>query len=118
MSSQAETAVLLKQYYPKYVSAVLAAAEDACQNELTLLGQVFQFPQGIDWHRDPVTGWRFPIVHRSRVSQYLGSTRPVDLIRFWELNRHQHFITLGIAYWLTGDQRYVEAFQFPDSDLD
>ena len=44
------------------------------------------------------------------MSQYLGSERPVDLIIFWELNRHQHFITLGIAYWLTGNQRYVDAF--------
>src|SRR5262249_18477643 len=28
----------------------------------------------------------------------------------WELNRHQWFITLGQAYWLTGDERYARAF--------
>ena len=28
----------------------------------------------------------------------------------WELNRHQYFITLGQAYWLTGDERYAEVF--------
>jgi len=104
------TAALLSHYYPEHVAAVLSAADAACRNELSLLGQVFHYSHGIDWHSDPVTGWRFPLLHRSRVSRYLGSERPVDLILFWELNRHQHFITLGIAYWLTGDQRYVDAF--------
>lgn len=108
--SAQETAPLLSHYYPEHVSAVLAAADAACRNELSLLGQVFHYPHGIDWHSDPVTGWRWPLLHRGRMGQYLGSTRPVDLILFWELNRHQHFISLGIAYWLTGEQRYVDAF--------
>jgi hypothetical protein len=105
------TSRLLNHYYPEYVSAVLAAADAACRNELSLLGQVFDYSQGIDWQCDPVTGWRCPLWHISRMGQYIGSpARPADLILIWELNRHQHFITLGMAYWLTGDQRYVDAF--------
>jgi len=108
--SPQETASILNRYYPEHVSAVLAAADAACRNEISLLGQVFHYPQGIEWQCDPVTRLRWPLLHRSRMGQYLGSTRPVDLILFWELNRHQHFISLGIAYWLTGEQRYVDAF--------
>lgn len=105
------TFALLKNQYPEYVSTVLAAADACCRNEISLLGQVFHYPNGIDWHREPVTGWRWPLWHRKRIGPYLYSpARPADLILFWELNRHQHFITLGIAYWLTGDQRYVDAF--------
>ena len=28
----------------------------------------------------------------------------------WELNRHQHWLALGRAFWLTGDARYRDAF--------
>jgi hypothetical protein len=58
--SQQETAPLLNQHYPEYVSAMLAAADAAYRNELSLLGEVFYFPEGIDWQKDPVTGWRWP----------------------------------------------------------
>lgn len=108
--SPQETAQLLFHYYPEHVSAVLTAADAACRNELSLFGQIFTYPQGVDWQCDPTTGWRWPLLHRSRLDQVLGSARTVDLIILWELNRHQHFIILGIAYWLTGDQKYVNTF--------
>lgn len=108
--SSEETAFLLNKYYPEYVSDVLAAADAVCRNELNLLGQVFHFPQGIDWHCDPLTGWRWPLLHRIRMGRYLGSAQQEDLILIWRLNRHQHFIILGIAYWLTRETKYLETF--------
>ena len=113
-----ETAAILKRYCPEYLPAVLAAADACCRNELSLLGRTFRFPHGIDWHQDPVTGWRWPLVHRSRVDRHLGSNRPVDLIVFWELNRHQHFVTLGIAFWLTGRAALRGCLQLPGPELD
>ncbi len=108
--SSQETAQLLYRYYPQYISDVIATADAACKNEISLLGQVFHYPDEIDWGCDPVTGWRWPVLYGNRMSIYVGSARPVDLIFFWELNRHQHLISLGIAYWLTGEQRYVNTF--------
>ena len=41
---------------------------------------------------------------------YLDAAVTGDKKIVWELNRHQYFITLGQAYWLTGDQRYAQTF--------
>jgi hypothetical protein len=109
--SSQETNRFLCRYYPEHVSAVLAVADAACRNEFSLLGQVYKFSHEIDWHRDPVTGWQSPLLHISRMNESIWSpARPADIRLIWELNRHQYFISLGIAYWFTGDKRYVDAF--------
>lgn len=102
---------LFKEKNPEYVADVISTADAICRNEIHLLGRVYHFPQGVDWHTDPVTGFRWPFWHRSRYSSYLYSARrPADLIVYWELNRHHFLITLGIAYWLTNERRYIDAF--------
>jgi hypothetical protein len=110
--SPQETVSLLHNHFSGYVSTVIEAAEAVIRNEFTLLNHVVRFTNDIDWHIEPITGWQWPLWHRNRlVYRYIPtSTRPADLILTWELNRHQHFGTLGIAYWLTSDERYVEAF--------
>ena len=57
-----------------------------------------------DWTRDPVH-------HRRPASGFWASVpyldaRSGDHKIIWELNRHQHWLALGRAYWLTGDARY------------
>ena len=63
----------------------------------------------IDWHLEPLSGRRAPLVHWSRV-EYLNPAAVGDKKVTWELNRHQHFMHLGRAYLLTRDERYARAF--------
>ena len=65
-------------------------------------------PGGIDWHLDPVHQLRVEQGHWSRV-RYLDASNGDHKI-VWELNRHQAWLALGRAYWLTGDERYRNAF--------
>ena len=37
-------------------------------------------------------------------------TNDADVKVPWELSRHQHFVTLGQAYVLTGDEKYAREF--------
>lgn len=109
--SPASIVPLLKRDYQKYCSATISAADAACNGVFDLLGHQVEYGPVVDWHRDPLSGWRWPLLYRERFDQYLWSSdTPVDSILIWELNRHQHFALLGAAYWLTGESRYVEAF--------
>ncbi len=63
----------------------------------------------IDWHYEPISGKRSPIKHWKEFDE-LDSSETGDKKVLWELNRHQHFFTLGVAFWLTKDERYAKAF--------
>jgi hypothetical protein len=59
-----------------------------------------------DWHYDPVHGRHAPMRFWSAVPFLDPQYGDHKII--WELNRHQHWLTLGRAWWLTGDSRYRE----------
>ena len=61
-----------------------------------------------DWHRDPVNDRRAPVMFWDAVP-YLEPACGDHKVT-WELNRHQHFLVLGRAYQLTGDERYYQEF--------
>ncbi len=59
----------------------------------------------INWHLDPVHGRAAPLRFWACVpylDPQLGDHKII-----WELNRHQHWLALGRAAWLTGDARYA-----------
>jgi uncharacterized heparinase superfamily protein len=60
-----------------------------------------------DWHSDPVHHRRAPLVCWAEVPYLDPSIGDHKII--WELNRHQYWLQLGRAYWLTGDPRYAQA---------
>jgi hypothetical protein len=65
-------------------------------------------PASVDWHLDPVHRRRAPRDWWSRVrflDPGLGDHKII-----WELNRHQHFLALGRAAWLTGDPSHRGTF--------
>lgn len=62
----------------------------------------------IDWHLDPVHARRAPGGFWRHVPFLNPESGDHKII--WELNRHQHWLTLGRAAWLTGDRRYGDAF--------
>jgi hypothetical protein len=62
---------------------------------------------GVDWHFDPVHNRRAPQVFWADVPYLDPAIGDHKII--WELNRHQHWLQFGRAFWLTGDTRYRRA---------
>lgn len=98
---------LLRGRYPAVVANIVAAAEKILQHRFSLLGfEDLDYGADIDWHLDVIHGKRGPKKPAFRV-QYLNFEEVGDAKITWELNRHQHLVTLAKAYRLTGDTRYA-----------
>ena len=86
------------------------AAEKIVSGRIDLLGlNNLYVGTDIDWHREPVSAKRSPLKHWKEFDD-LDSAETGNKKIVWELNRHQHFFTLGVAYWLTGDEKFAVAF--------
>ncbi len=113
------TAGELNSRWPKAVSELVERANAIMKGRFDLLGyQDISFGDPIDWHLEPISGKRAPLVHWSRLD-FLDADTAGDKKVVWELNRHQYFATLGQAYWLTEDEKYALTFvQHLDSWMD
>ena len=89
---------------------IIERAERLIEGRFDLLGfQNLDFGMAVDWHLEPIAQKRAPLKHWKQFDELAtGDTGDKKII--WELNRHQHFFTLGTAFWLTGDERYAATF--------
>jgi hypothetical protein len=103
---------LLRQRLPQQAEHIVRQAEQICRHQFDLLGyEDLAYGDPIDWHFDLVHGKQAPkkAFHKIR---YLDFDQVGDCKVTWELNRHQHLVTLAKAYRLTEDRRYAdEIFQ-------
>ena len=97
-------------HWPEAPLIAAACADGIVDGRIDLLGYS-QLPcargDRIDWHTDPVHQRTAPRTFYADV-QYLNPELGDHKV-IWELNRHQHFLRLGRAAWLTGDERYARA---------
>ena len=106
----AGTVAVLRRALPDAEESTRRRADRAVDGVLDLLGhEGVACGTSIDWHRDPASGIRAPLRHWSRIA-YLDPNVVGDYKLLWELNRQQHFVTLGQAWAYAGDARYAEAF--------
>lgn len=92
---------------PGTVSGILACAERICAHRFDLLGyESLDYGPEIDWHLDLVHGKRGPRKPWFHI-RYLDFEEVGDAKITWELNRHQHLVTLAKAYRLSGDERFA-----------
>ena len=98
--------------FPHAADGAVARAERILAGEYDLLGYRGLRFTSLDEHGEPAIDWHHDPIHDGRPPRSFWSTVPFLMPSYgdhkiiWELNRHQHWLSLGRAYWLTGDRRY------------
>jgi uncharacterized heparinase superfamily protein len=115
----ADTLARLRSSAANHERDTVAAAERVLRHEFNLLGSGPFVPadperpvrgsyQPIDWYLDPVRHLRFPRgVPHKQWNLYEMRPKNADIKYPWELGRCQHWVTLGQAFQLTGDERFA-----------
>jgi len=101
----------IRREFPDSVGAAAARADRILAGEHDLLGfRGLRFDSGgtTDWHFDPVHDRRAPRRFWADVAYLDPGCGDHKII--WELNRHQHWLVLGRASWLTGNPKYRAAW--------
>jgi hypothetical protein len=97
----------LRQRFPSQAGKIVERAEKICQHRFDLLGyENLEYGSDIDWHLDRVHGKRAPRKPWFQI-HYLDFAEVGDSKVTWELNRHQHLVTLAKAYRLTSDEKFA-----------
>jgi hypothetical protein len=114
LRQRAELVRLMETRFPAEREQLIARADRVLAHRFDIFGHAgLRYSQSsakqVDWHLEPNSGKRTPLVHWSTLD-FLNPAVAGDKKFTWELNRHQFFVTLGQAYWLTGDERYAEQF--------
>jgi hypothetical protein len=98
---------LLERRLPGQPLEIVERAEQVCRHRFDLLGyRNLDYGAEIDWHRDVVHGKQAPRKPWFKI-RYLDFEEAGDARITWELNRHQHLVTLAKAYRLTGDSKFA-----------
>jgi hypothetical protein len=108
-SSRAALAEKIRQAFPDSPGETARKADRILDGRHDLLGYR-DVPLGSppDWHADVIHHRRAPEVHWAAVP-YLDPAYGDHKI-IWETNRHQYWLALGAAHWLTDNPRYRQTF--------
>ena len=90
-----------------YANGVLEIAEAVLRREFKLLGSVIHTDKEIHWRRDYLSLRESGLSYFRRIP-YLDFSRVGDHKIIWELNRHQHLVTLAQAYLLSDRKEFLE----------
>lgn len=84
-------------------------ADAICDHKIRIFENRYYLGADINWHKDFVSGHEWPLDYHADIK--IINLADTSDIRFpWELSRFYHAVTLGKAYWHTGDERYSDEF--------
>jgi hypothetical protein len=108
-SGRAALTALVRERFPSDSSDAVDRADRIVDGRYDLLGyRQLALGHPPDWQADAVHGRHAPQGFWSGIPFLDPASGDHKVI--WEINRHQHFLALGTAFWLTGHGRYRDTF--------
>ena len=105
--SEKEFRIKLRSDFSKNCDIILTRAKELLEHRFIIFRKEVNFDEEIDWNRDLLTGKKILLKYWSDI--HFWDKNVVSEVKYtWELNRHQHFVTLAQAYFLSGDETYAE----------
>ncbi len=97
---------VLKQIFPAQSEDVIVQAEKICRHRFDLLatGTVLRGGDRLALRR---CTWQARATQTLVQDKVSGLREVGDSKITWELSRHQHFVTLAKAYWLSGEDKFA-----------
>jgi hypothetical protein len=97
-----------RQFFPHRIPQIVEEAENLLEHRMKIFGYPeMRHGELIPWRKDFVHGIESGLEHWSRIP-CLDFSKVGDSKIVWEPNRHQHLVTLALAYRLTEDDRYAQ----------
>ena len=99
---------LIRSQLPGEVEKIVTEADAICRHHFDLLGyEKLYYGTEIDWHLDAVHNKRAPLKPWFKID-FLDFQRVGDHKITWEINRHQHLVTLAKAWCFTRERRFAD----------
>jgi len=92
-----------------WAKTVIARAEKICSGEFEIFGESTVLGRQPDWHRDWISGHRWPLDPAGRL-RVLDAPPGTDVKRPWELARFHHGLALAASAAAARDPRFTGAF--------
>lgn len=99
-----------REVFPESAEGEIALADGILDNRIPVFSETVDYGDKVDWHLDPVSGTKSPLIFYRDIDTFNTSVVG-DPKHIWELNRHNFFIHLGKAYWITGNSRYFDKWR-------
>ena len=102
----------LNQNHFNSINKYIKFANQVISKEFIIFEKNYKFEDKIDWHYSFFDDFRWKLEKSDKINiRPIYKNHFIDVKYVWELNRHQFLPYLGLAYFITKDEKYAIEFK-------
>lgn len=101
---------LINEEFPLQIEKIVKYADDILKGRIQIFDVFYVFEENINWHYSFLGDLYWELKGSDKINIY-EDNEGKDVKYVWELNRHQFLPYLGLAYYLTKDEKYTICFK-------